>query len=85
MLEPNPEIPWPAGIKVNKQLIQVPLKDNSNITVIVENNTEEEVTHNVTMTYLQRLCPGFRRAKDGTLQWTLVTYLVNNRNMLDSY
>lgn len=63
----------------------MPLKDNANITVIVENNAEEEVTHNATMTYLQRLCPGFRRAKDGTLQWTLVTYLVNNRNMLDSY
>uniref|UniRef100_A0A8C1WAH7 Gypsy retrotransposon integrase-like protein 1 n=1 Tax=Cyprinus carpio TaxID=7962 RepID=A0A8C1WAH7_CYPCA len=44
MLEPNSEVPWPAGIKVNKQLIQMPQNDNDNITVMVENTTEEEVT-----------------------------------------
>lgn len=36
MLEPIPEVPWPAGIKVSKQLIQMPLKDNDNITVMLE-------------------------------------------------
>ncbi len=46
MLESNPEAPWPAGIKVNKQLIQMPLKDNDNLTVVVENTTDEEVTLN---------------------------------------
>lgn len=44
MLEPNPDVPWPAGIKVSKQLIQMPLRDNDNITVKVENTTDEEVT-----------------------------------------
>ncbi|ROL53485.1 hypothetical protein DPX16_20024 [Anabarilius grahami] len=44
MLEPNPVVPWPAGIKVSKQLIQMPLRDNDNITVKVENTTDEEVT-----------------------------------------
>ncbi len=44
MLESNPDAPWPAGIKVNKQLIQMPLKDNDNLTIVVENTTDEEVT-----------------------------------------
>lgn len=44
MLEPNPDVPWPAGIKVNKQLIQMPLKDDDNITVVAEKITDEEVT-----------------------------------------
>ncbi len=46
MLESNPDASWPAGIKVNKQLIQMPLKDNDNLTVVVENTTDEEVTLN---------------------------------------
>lgn len=43
MLEPNSEAPWPAGIKINKQIIQVPPKDSDSITVMVENTTDEEV------------------------------------------
>ncbi len=43
MLEPNSEVPWPAGIKINKQIIQMPLKDSDSITVMVENITDEEV------------------------------------------
>ncbi len=43
MLEPNSEVPWPVGIKINKQIIQMPLKDSDSITVMVEYTTDEEV------------------------------------------
>ncbi|KAL1263605.1 hypothetical protein QQF64_006344 [Cirrhinus molitorella] len=43
MLEPNSDVPWPAGRKVNEQLIQMPPKDTNRITVVVENTTDEEV------------------------------------------
>ncbi len=114
MLESNPDAPWPAGIKVNKQLIQIPLKDNDNLTVVVENTTDEEVTlsartvlgwlHAVDAIHQLELKPppttepqpqssqfnndlppetqlGFRKVKNGTLQWTSITYLGNNRNV----
>ncbi len=32
------------GLQGYKQLIQMPLKDNDNLTVVVEKNTDEEVT-----------------------------------------
>lgn len=43
VLEPNPESPWPSGIKVREQLVVFP-QDNARVTVAVENGTDRDIT-----------------------------------------
>lgn len=44
MLEPNPEAPWPTGLSIREQLIQLPGEDKSKISVTVENSTDQDLT-----------------------------------------
>lgn len=43
MLEPNPETPWPIGLKVREQLIQPP-QTNTRVKVTIENVTNCDIT-----------------------------------------
>ncbi len=44
MLEPNQEAPWPTGLTIREQLIQLPQEDNKKITVTAENLTDHDLT-----------------------------------------
>lgn len=43
VLEPNHETPWPTGLVIREQLIQLPSEDNSKIDVTVENLTDNDI------------------------------------------
>lgn len=43
MLEPNQETPWPTGLTIREQLIQLPQEDNGKITVTIENLTDNDI------------------------------------------
>lgn len=42
VLEPNQEAPWPAGLVIREQLIQLPSEDNAKVEVSVENMTVDQ-------------------------------------------
>lgn len=42
ILEPNENAPWPAGLQVEQQLVQLPSEDKATISVVVENNTDDD-------------------------------------------
>lgn len=44
MLEPNQEAPWPTGLTIRQQLIQLPQEDKGKIAVTVENLTDNDIT-----------------------------------------
>lgn len=44
VLEPNQETPWPTGLTITEQLIQLPQQDNGKITVTIENLTDNDFT-----------------------------------------
>jgi len=43
VLEPNHETPWPTGLVIREQLIQLPSEDNGKIEVTVENLTDNDI------------------------------------------
>lgn len=43
VLEPNPEAPWPIGLAIKDQLIELPAKDNGKIEVTIENLTDNDI------------------------------------------
>lgn len=43
VLEPNQETPWPTGLTVREQLIQLPQEDKGKIKVTVENQTDNDI------------------------------------------
>ncbi|CAI5672713.1 unnamed protein product [Oreochromis niloticus] len=65
VLEPNCEKPWPAGLVVREQLIQLPSEGNAKVTVTVENMTDHDITlcgrttlgwlHNVDAIYMPQV------------------------------
>lgn len=44
VLEPNQQAPWPTGLTIREQLIQLPQEDNEKITLTVENLTDHDLT-----------------------------------------
>lgn len=42
-LEPNHEAPWPVGLVIREQLIQLPSKDKAKVKVTVENITDSDI------------------------------------------
>lgn len=44
VLEPNEEAPWPWGLEVKEQMIQLPCENGGRITVAVENTTDDSIT-----------------------------------------
>ncbi|TKS65275.1 Retrovirus-related Pol polyprotein [Collichthys lucidus] len=43
VFEPNLEAPWPSGLAIREQLIELPTGDNSRIEVTVENMTDNDI------------------------------------------
>lgn len=43
MLEPNEDMLWSAGLQVKQQLVQLPSEDKATITVVIENNTDNDI------------------------------------------
>ncbi|MEQ2288550.1 hypothetical protein AMECASPLE_023789 [Ameca splendens] len=43
MLKPNQEAPWPEGIAIREQLIQIPCQHNCKILVTVEILTDHDI------------------------------------------
>ena len=43
VLEPNLETPWPSGLAIREQLIELPSEDNGKIEVTVENVTDNDI------------------------------------------
>lgn len=44
MLEPNLKVPWPAGLVIKEQLIQLSSKDNAKVEGTVENLIDNDIT-----------------------------------------
>lgn len=44
VLEPNEETPWPQGLQVKEQLIQLSTENNLCVVVTVENTTDKDIT-----------------------------------------
>ncbi|MED6257721.1 hypothetical protein ATANTOWER_030271 [Ataeniobius toweri] len=44
VLQPNQETPWPEGLIIREQLIQIPCQDKGKIAVTVENLTDHDIT-----------------------------------------
>ncbi|KAL7842136.1 hypothetical protein SRHO_G00238250 [Serrasalmus rhombeus] len=43
VLEPNPEAPWPTGLVIREQLVQLPLEEDGKIGVTIENTTGNDI------------------------------------------
>ncbi|KAM7380050.1 hypothetical protein PAMP_003371 [Pampus punctatissimus] len=43
VLEPNENAPWSAGLQVKQQLVQLFTEDKATSTVVVENNTDDDI------------------------------------------
>lgn len=43
VLEPNDEAPWPVGLAIREQLIQLPPEDKAKVEVTVENMTDNDI------------------------------------------
>lgn len=43
ILEPNEDTPWPTGLDVKQQLVQLPSADKTAISVVIENNTNDDI------------------------------------------
>lgn len=42
-MEPNEDTPWPTGLDEKQQLVQLASTDKATISVVAENNTDDEI------------------------------------------